>query len=184
MSNIYLPVRKWPYKIKEVVSDWRGFENYMLSIVDTFKVTRNSALEFGVGSGYSTDILSKLFNCVVGVDGYIGARDSQEQRYLIYENVYKKFNDTNVELVRKSHTEYIKSETRIFDLIHVDLGDHPTDVYECTEWSVQHSNVVILPNTYSCENIDKVCTDISTKFNITYFNVKDGYGLGILYRQT
>ena len=129
------------FTLRDISSAWKGLERYIPDIITKLKIETNTALEFGVDHGYSSEALSNLFDKVVGVDSFIG----------------------------DAH-------------IHIDIVHEYQPTYECADWSIQHSDVVVLHDTISFPEIYKVCEDISKKHNANYVNIPNHHGLGVLYK--
>lgn len=164
-------------------SAWAGLEDYIPSLIKEFNINPKKALEFGMDYGYSSWILSQIFEKVVGVDSFVGdIHIRHEQGDQFYEDVKKQFENTNVEIVRSSFEDFITHHDDHYDLIHIDIVHLYEPTYKCAEWSVNHSNIVILHDTCSFPEINKVCEDLSKANNLNYYNIPEHHGLGILYR--
>ena len=174
----------WPHDIlADIPSAWKGLENYLYPIIQTFNIQPNLALEFGVDHGYSSYVFSKAFKKVVGVDSFEGdPHIIHQQGDSFYDAIINKFANTNVEIIRSRFEDFIENNNTFYDLIHIDIVHLYEPTHKCTEWSVDHSNVVILHDTCSFPEIDRVCRDISNSKNLKYYNIPDCNGLGILYR--
>ena len=175
---------QWPYDRLDVSSAWEGLENYIISIIKNLNINTKTALEFGVDRGYSSYIFSKIFNKVVGVDPFesdihIGHKQGDD----FYKTIQDRFTNTNVELVRSRFEEFIMNNNNRYNLIHIDIVHLYEPTYKCAEWSIDHSDVVILHDTCSFPEIDRVCKDIATKYNLNYYNIPEHHGLGILYKK-
>jgi hypothetical protein len=183
-ENFYkLKKNNWPYNTKDVVSAWKGLEDYILEILNRYNVKRNIALEFGVDYGYSTDILSQVFNKVVGVDTFLSdIHTEHEQGDDFYYNIKNSFNKTNIDLYRLGYKSFIKNNNEFYDLIHIDIIHRYSETYECAEWAINHSNVVILHDTIAFPEVNDVCRDLSLKYKLGYNNIEYHNGLGILYK--
>jgi hypothetical protein len=178
--------KKWLLNKRDNVSSaWKGLEDYIIPIIDKFGIQPNVALEFGVDLGYSADIFSQIFNKVIGVDSFIGdchIRHNQGDDF--YHLVKSSFANTNVEIIRSSFESFIADNQNQYDLIHIDIVHEYIPTFQCAEWAIQHSNVVILHDTISFPEIYKVCEDISRKYDISFYNIVDHFGLGILYKNS
>ena len=174
----------WQMNRRDNISTaWRGLEDYIFPIINRFNIKRDTALEFGVDHGYSTDILSQAFNKVVGVDSFVGdAHIIHAQGEDFYNTVKNSFNNTNVEIVRSSFENFIKNNNNSYDLIHIDIVHEYEPTFICADWAIQHSDVVILHDTVSFPEIYKVCQDIALKHNVGFYNITEHFGLGILYK--
>lgn len=175
---------KWTLNKRDSISSaWKGLEDYINPIIDCFNIQPNTALEFGVDLGYSADIFSQVFNKVIGVDSFIGdCHIRHEQGDNFYHAVKDSFVDTNVEIIRSSFEDFIANNETLYDLIHIDIVHEYTPTFNCADWAIQHSNVVILHDTVSFPEIYKVCEDISYKHNAKFYNITEHFGLGILYK--
>ena len=175
---------QWQFTKRDNVSTaWKGLEDYIFPIIKHFNINQNIALEFGVDHGYSTDILSKAFNKVVGVDSFVGdIHINHAQGEKFYNTVKSSFEGTNVEIVRASFEDFIKDNNNRYDLIHIDIVHEYEPTFNCTDWAIQHSDVVILHDTESFPEIKKVCQDISAKHGVGFYNITEHFGLGVLYR--
>jgi hypothetical protein len=181
----YMNIQKniWPHPIEDRISAWKGLENYIIPIMNEFNIQPNSALEFGVDYGYSTKIFSKIFKKVIGVDTFLSdEHTNHEQGDNFYYEVKNFFKNSNIDLYRMNYKSFIKNNNDFYDLIHIDIIHTYQETYECTEWAVNHSNVVILHDTVSYPAINKVCEDLRTKYNLNYYNITEHCGLGILFK--
>lgn len=173
----------WPYDKKLVSSAWEGLEDYIFSIIDHCHVNLNNALEFGVDRGYSLHVFSKLFKKVIGVDAFVGdIHIIHQQGEEFYNSVKNSFNNTNVTIIRSLFQDFIKQDNSFYDLIHIDIVHEYVPTYECADWAMQHSNLVLLHDTISFPDIYKVCEDVAAKHNVLFLNIPHCHGLGILYR--
>jgi hypothetical protein len=174
---------KWGKEILKVPSGWQGLEKFMIPIIEKFNVKTNLALEFGVDSGYSLFILSQLFDNVIGVDTFEGdIHIGHTQGDDFYKQTKERLNKPNISLVRDNYKNYIKNNNNLYDLIHIDIVHLYNETYECAEWSIQHSNLVLLHDITSFNCIHKVCEDLESKYNLIFNRSVYSYnGLGILY---
>ena len=163
----------------EICSGWNGLENYIKPIIEGFNINPRKMLEFGVEYGYSTHIFSQLFEKVVGVDTFEG--DIHAGFKNLYDEVKNRFENTNVKIIKSDFRDYIEDNDDMYDLIHVDIVHTYEDTYEAAEWAIKHSKVVILHDTISFSDINRVCVDLSNKHILEYYNITKYNGLGILY---
>ena len=179
-----LPQTNTNFSTLEVSSAWKGLENYLPSIIQELNVSTNKALEFGVDHGYSAHIFSQIFDEVVGVDSFIGDEHIiHEQGEPFYNTVKTRFDNTNVKIVRSSFEEFIETNDEQYDLIHIDIVHLYDPTFRCAKWSLQHSRVVLLHDTVSFPEINRVCQDLSNSLdNVNYYNIPTHFGLGILYK--
>ena len=170
--------------LTDISSAWKGLENYIEPILSKFNIKREKALEFGVDHGFSAFVLSQLFDKVVGVDSFAGDDHIiHKQGETFYQTVKQRFNQTNVDIIQSSYQDFIASNNDTkWNLIHIDIVHYYDPTFECADWSVQHSDVVILHDTESFTEIKRVCIDIAKKHNLEFCNLPNHFGLGILYR--
>ena len=170
-------------KRNHISSAWKGLEDYIVPIIKQFGIQTNTALEFGVDLGYSLDIFSQIFNKVIGVDSFEGDKHIRhEQGDAFYNSVNSSFADTNASLIRSSFEDFISNNENSYDLIHIDIVHEYIPTFNCADWAIRHSNVVILHDTESFPEIHQVCRDISAKHNVGFYNITEHHGLGVLYK--
>lgn len=175
--------QQWNGDRLNVSSAWRGLEFYMNPIIEQFKITPKIALEFGVDLGYSSHIFSQIFDKVIGIDKFDGdehIHHVQDENF--YQSVISRFKNTNVDIIKSDFRDFILYNENKYDLIHIDIVHLYNETYECAEWAIAHSDVVLLHDTCSFSCINDVCMDISKKFGVGYYNIPEYYGLGILYK--
>lgn len=176
----YKPNVRHNPNIVDVISAWGDIPTILKDIILTFKINPQLALEFGVEYGYSTSALANYFTKVIGVDTFTGDIhcNVKQNHYKMTQNTLKNYR--NIQLVESSYQDYIKNNNSIYDLIHVDIVHTYKETYECGEWAVNHSRVVIFHDTISFDEVKKVCYDLSTKYGLEFYNYPDSHGLGIL----
>lgn len=165
-------------------SGWVGLEKIMPSLVRMFCKGRRYALEFGVEYGYSTTVLSQLFDHVTGVDWFKGDPHSGE-REDYYERTAQNFvNRPNVKLIRSSYQDFIAdplNQPLRPDLIHVDVVHTYEATYECGRWAVNHSPVVIFHDTqHIWPEVKQAIERIANETGRDFYNYPHCFGLGIL----
>ena len=175
--------QEWKGTLLKVPTGWKGLETFMVPIMERYNVKNDLALEFGVDSGYSCHVLSQLFNKVIGVDTFQGdIHIGHQQGDGFYKQTKERLNSPNIELVRENYRDYIKTDNRIYDLIHVDIVHLYDETYECAEWSILHSRVVILHDISTFFDVYRVCKALEEKHGIIFNDsIKSYNGLGILY---
>ena len=183
MHNIieYIPkVRDTPNVVK-VISAWYDIPTILKDIIVTFNINPQIALEFGVEYGYSTSALANYFTKVIGVDTFMGDihSDTKTNHYKVTKRTLKN-RYKNIQLIQSSYQDYIKTNNSIYDLIHIDIVHTYNETYECGEWAINHSKVVIFHDTISFDEVKKACYDLSTKYGLEFYNYPDSHGLGIL----
>lgn len=176
----YIPKIRDNPKIVKVVSAWGDIPTILKDIIVTFNINPQVALEFGVEYGYSTSALANYFTKVIGVDTFTGDIHSNVKRdhSKMTQHILKNY--INIELIKSSYQDYIINNSNIYDLIHVDIVHNYKETFECGEWAVNHSKVVIFHDTNSFDEVKKVCYDLSTKYELEFYNYPDSHGLGIL----
>jgi predicted O-methyltransferase YrrM len=176
----YVPKIRDTPKIVNVVSAWGDIPTIIKDIIVTFNINPQTALEFGVEYGYSTSALANYFSKVIGIDTFEGDIYSyiKQNHHKMTENTLKNYK--NIQLIQSSYQDYIKTNNSIYDLIHIDIVHTYNETYECGEWAVNHSKVVIFHDTISFDEVKKVCYDLSTKYGLEFYNYPDSHGLGIL----
>lgn len=174
----------WQGTVLDVPTAWNGLERYIKPVMEHYNVKNDLALEFGVDSGYSLHIFSQIFKKVIGVDSFQGdIHIGHEQGDEFYNRTLKRFENTNAEIIRKNYKDFIKDNNNTYDLIHIDIVHLYDETYECAEWSIQHSNIVLMHDISAFFDVHRVCEDLARKHNLTYNNTINKYhGLGILYR--
>lgn len=175
--------RPWNLNRKDVPSDWKGLEEFIVSILEHFEVSPNLALEFGVDYGYSTSILSQLFNNVIGVDSFENTTyDGKPQNNNFYEEILFSFVNTNVQIVKSTFEDFIKNNNSFYDLIHVD-GIHNYDVLnETIRWATKHSNVVLFHDTMEYREVKRIGLEIASELEYKFYSIPFHCGLGILHK--
>lgn len=151
----YIPTIRDTPKIVNVVSAWGDIPTIIKDIIVNFDINPQTALEFGVEYGYSTSALANYFSNVIGVDTFTGDIhcNVKHNHYKMTENILKNYK--NIQLIQSSYQEYIKNNNNIYDLIHIDIVHTYNETYECGEWAVNHSNVVIFHDTNSFDDVKK-----------------------------
>jgi len=178
---LYDPTEKTPIDnlMVDMPSAWGDIPTILTGIINGFGIEKNLALEFGVEYGYSTSALAHFFKKVIGVDSFKGDNFVRESHYEQTKNLLSKW--SNVELIPKSYQEYTKDvDNSRYDLIHVDIIHTYQDTYDCGEWSINHSDVVLFHDTESHPEVYKACEDLANKYQLNFYNYPHSYGLGIL----
>ena len=167
----------------DVTSAWKGLECVVPGIVDQFCKKTDSALEFGVDTGYSTSVLAQLFTSVIGVDTFEGdVHAKPEHEYMLAVTSRTLSHIKNIKLIQSCFEDYIKVCNDQFDLIHVDIVHFYDPTYQCADWALNHSPVVILHDTESFPEVKQVCIDLAKKHNRHFLNFEPFNGLGILLK--
>jgi hypothetical protein len=169
-----------PARILRVDSAWKGIESILSDLIDRFRIGRDRCLEFGVEFGYSTAALSSFFNSVIGVDTFSGDKHTANKEDVYDETVSRLSPFENVRLVRSDYRDWIKQDSRSYDLIHVDIVHTYSDTFACGLWSAAHSQCAIFHDTESFPTVRRAVTEISRLTGKRFYNFKGSHGLGIL----
>lgn len=177
----YVPARRQsPPKRLAISSAWAGIEDILSDLIDRFQVKTDRCLEFGVEYGFSTVALSSYFGSVTGVDTFLGDKHTNNLRNIYEETVNTLAPFENIDLVRSDYRDFIRKESRSFDLIHVDIIHTFADTYACGLWSANHSQCTIFHDTESYPEVKQAVTDIARRTGKRFYNYEESYGLGIL----
>jgi hypothetical protein len=169
-----------PPRMPEVNSAWKGIESVLGDLLTRFEVPRHDCLEFGVEHGYSTAAFASFFENVTGVDTFTGD---------IHTNVFGDFYAAttqrlsvfpNVKLIRGDYRDWIASDSKRYDLIHVDIVHTYVDTYACGLWAAMHSRCTLFHDTESFPAVKQALIDISRNTGKRVYNYREHYGLGIL----
>jgi hypothetical protein len=181
IENEYIPSQFYsPPNLIQVVSAWQGHEKIIYDIIKRFNLQTNSCLEFGVEFGYSTVVFSNYFKEVTGVDIFIGDIHT-EHKGDHYETTKAALSSyTNIKLIKSNYRDWIKADTQLYDLIHVDIVHTYEDTYQCGLWSAKHSKCTLFHDTESFPDVKKAVRDISKITGKKLYNYPKHYGLGII----
>ena len=164
-------------------SAWHGIERYMPDIIKDFNIPRDTALEFGVDKGYSATVLANFFKSVTAVDTFAGdahAGKRDDDLFNITKNNLSAF--SNITVVKDDFYNFTSQHHSHYNLVHIDIVHEYTPTFDCADWAVQHSDIVLLHDTESFPEVKRVCTDIALKHNLKFYNFKEHFGLGILIK--
>lgn len=170
-----------PKNILDVPSAWVGLESIIGDILDRFGAKRNRALEFGVEFGYSIVALSNFFEKVIGVDTFEGDEHTLDKNIESLYELVQPLMPANVELVKSRYQDYVNHDA--YDLIHVDIVHTYQDTFDCGDWAMNHSNLVIFHDTQSFPEVMRAVEDLAKKYNADFYNYPFCNGLGILCHQ-
>lgn len=159
---------------------WVGLEKIILDVIEFARIDQKSALEFGVEFGYSTAAFANYFDEVIGVDIFTGDEHAGHHGdiYEITKTNLQSFG--NIKLIRSDYKDYMVTENRQFDLIHVDIIHTYQDTYACGLWSAQHSKCTLFHDTQSYPEVKRAVADIAKHTNKKFYNYRKCNGLGIL----
>jgi len=179
----YIPTKRDNPKLININSAWGDIPTIILDIIQRFNIDTKLALEFGVEYGYSTSALSNYFEKVIGIDTFKGDIHSsyKKDHIEITKNYLKDYK--NIKLIQSDYQNFILNNENIYDLIHIDIIHDYEHTYNCGEWSINHSKVVIFHDTESFKSVKDACIDLSKKFNLDFYNYKNSNGLGILINE-
>lgn len=183
MINYIVEERSNPRLFTEKPTAWGDIPTIIKDIINRFSIKTEKALEFGTEYGYSTSALANYFDSVIGVDIFTGDVHSG-----IVDNHYEHTKTNlsswpNIELIKSDYRDFIKENTEQYDLIHVDIIHTYEATFECGDWALQHSSVVIFHDTESFPEIKRVCIDLAAKHNFEFYNYEHSHGLGILVKK-
>ena len=180
----YIPLeRDTPRLFTEKGSAWGDIPTIIKDIINRFNIKTEKALEFGTEWGYSTTAFANYFDKVVGVDiftgdihaGFVGDH---------YEETSNNLSSwSNIELIKSDYRDYIKDNDERFDMIHIDIVHTYNETFECGEWAINHSDIVVFHDTISFPDIKRVCEDLARLYNLEFYNYPHSHGLGILVRK-
>ena len=167
----------------DVTSAWRGIEQIIPSIMKDFNIQGNKALEFGVDYGYSTAVLANYFSAVTGVDIFTGGQHGPrgDDLFETVLNTLKPY--PNIALFKQDYKDYIQHDKECYDMIHIDIIHEFNPTYECAEWSLNHSNVVILHDTESFSEVKDACNKLEEESRCIFYNVSEYHGVGVLIKK-
>ncbi len=172
--------RALPERVLPVYSAWAGIESILGDIANRFEVGRENCLEFGVERGYSTAALSCFFDSVTGVDTFEGDEHTRFQTDFYAETSARLASYSNIHLVKSRYQEWIASDDKQYDLIHVDIIHTYSDTFACGLWSAQHSQCTLFHDTVSYPTVKRAVLDIARITGKRFYNFKESNGLGIL----
>lgn len=170
-------------KIYSCPSAWLGLERYIAEIMKDFNIKNDMALEFGVDRGYSTTVFSNFFKRVIGVDTFESDKHANNNTGNLFEQTKKNLSYfPNIEIIKDNFYNFINQNTSHYNLIHIDIVHDYKPTFECAEWAIQHGDITLLHDTESFPAVKQVCEDISSKYGIKFYNIKEHFGLGILIK--
>ena len=178
----YYPIKRETPTLPNIGSAWGNIPTIINDIIERFDIKKDKAIEFGVEYGYSTAALANYFESVTGVDTFIGDQHAGFKGD-IYETTKSNLEPfKGINLVQKSYQEFIKDHNDHYNLAHVDIVHTYDDTYNCGEWCINHSDVVIFHDTLSFPDVFRACYDLATKYNLDFYNYTESHGLGILVK--
>lgn len=176
----------WTLDVLDVPTEWKGLEEWIVTILDHFKINCNTALEFGVDYGYSTKVFSHLFKKVIGVDSFErNTCDGKEHDEAFYNQVLNSFANTNVEIVKTRFEDYInQNNENFYNMIHID-AIHDYGILEPTiRWAVEHSDITLVHDTMEYREVKRACMEIRAEKNLRFLSIPFHCGLGILLKSS
>jgi hypothetical protein len=182
----YIPViREDPKALNCCI--WGDIPTILKDIIVCFDLKTDSALEFGVHWGGSISAISNYFKSVIGVDnfeldGNLEDAVCEKKRTDCLKQLTR-VGFLNIELIRSDYRDFIKEETRRFDLIHIDMYHEYPETYECGIWAIGHSDCVIFHDTLSYPGTMQACEEIARENGLNFYNYNEGYGLGIIIKK-
>ncbi len=177
----YVPQhRKLPARVLEPATAWKGIESVLGDLIQRFGIGTDRCLEFGVEYGYSTAALSCFFESVVGVDTFTGDQHTENKSDIFPYTQQRLAEFKNIELMRRDYRDWIASDDRFYDLIHIDIVHTYADTFRCGLWSAGHASCVLFHDTLSFPAVRRAVIDIARETGNILYNFRESYGLGIL----
>lgn len=181
---IYYPGKlKKPGKIlnlNEKSSGWKGIELIIDDILNRYKINRESCIEFGVESGYSTVVLSNFFKRVIGIDTFEGDMHAGKHLDNFAETKLRLSEFENIKLYKSDYKDWISNDENYYDLAHVDIIHTYKDTYACGLWAVQHTKCAIFHDTESFMEVRNAVIDIARATGKRIYNYPYSNGLSII----
>ena len=81
------------------------------------------------------------------------------------------------------YTPHTSDSNGIFYNNSIDIVHTYNETFECGEWSINHSDIVVFHDTISFPDIKRVCEDLARLYNLEFYNYPHSHGLGILVRK-
>lgn len=185
----YIPMIKELPNVMWANATWGDTSSILKDIIVRFSIDPKIALEFGVATGHSTSALACYFDNVIGVDtfredySYIDPRRPSKLNET--KELLKDYN--NIHLVEILFEDYIKYDvSERYDLIHIDLIHTYEPTYQCGEWALQHSDVVLFHDTISFPEVRRAVSDLVKKYDREFYNYYTSgatCGLGIVVKK-
>lgn len=180
----YIPLeRDTPRLFTGRNSAWGDIPTIIKDIIKRFDIKTEKDLEFGTEFGYSTSAFANYFDKVVGVDIFTGDIHAGLVNDHYEETKTNLSSWENIELVKSDYRDYIKDNDERFDMIHIDIIHTYNETFECGEWAINHSDIVVFHDTLSFPEIKRVCENLAMIHNLEFHNYPHSHGLGILVRK-
>ena len=179
----YLPTNRHTPRLADVGSAWGNIPTILKDIIKRFNLKQDLALEFGVEYGYSTSAMSNYFTNVIGVDTFEGDPHSGFKDNHLETTTNNLVDFNNIQLIKSDYKDYIKDNNDMYDMIHIDIVHNYNETFECGEWAINHSDIVVFHDTISFPDIKRVCEDLARLYNLEFYNYPHSHGLGILVRK-
>jgi protein-L-isoaspartate O-methyltransferase len=169
-----------PAHVLSRYSAWRGLEYVIRDIITRFDVKTDACLEFGVEFGFSTVVLANYFAKVVGVDLFTGDVHAGLHDDHFASTAASLAAYPNIQLAQADYRDWIRTDTKTYDLIHVDIIHTYAATFECGLWSAQRSRCTLFHDTESFPEVKRAVAAIARKTNKRFYNFPLYYGLGIV----
>ena len=167
-------------KLEDISSAWKGHDLIIKDLINRFKLNMDRALEFGVEFGFSTVAFSNYFNHVTGVDIFIGDIHTHNKTDHFEETKKRLESFKNITLIKADYKDYILTDHKQYDFIHVDIVHTYEDTYACGLWAAQHSKCTVFHDTESFQEVRWAVYDIAKATGKKFYNYPKHYGLGII----
>lgn len=180
----YVPrYRHFPPRMLNVPTAWNGIESILHDLISRFCPGGTSALEIGVDYGYSTVALANYFPVVVGVDTFAGDVHAGQRDDGMFERVRQSLALwPNIRLVQADYRDFFATNTRRFDLAHIDIVHTYEDTFTCGRLALECASTVIFHDTRSFPDVMRAVSDLADNFGVQFHEWPESHGLGILTR--
>lgn len=185
-------LRGLPPRLADVPTAWKEVAEVIEDLLDTFCTRRDRMIEFGVDYGYSTAVFANFFQHVVGIDHFMGDGHAGWRESDLYDKVKANLAPfPNISLIPLSVAEFVKVWDAItpidvddqFDLIHVDIFHDYQPTFDCGEWAVTHSPVVMFHDTIAFPPVMEAVKALAEKYDLEFHHLPEQHGVGILVRR-
>lgn len=178
---VYTPQKKViPPHLIPVVSAWTGLEQIIEDILNRFKISRNSCIEFGVEFGYSAVAFSNYFKQVTGVDTFEGDAHTINKSEHFKETSQRLLPYANIRLIKSDYKDWIVTDNTMYSFSHVDIVHNYKDTFKCGLWAAQHSQCTIFHDTDSFPEVRRAVINIAKSTGKQIYNYPYHHGLGIV----
>lgn len=172
-----------PGYLVDVETAWDGVELILWDVIRRWDIFPGTALEFGVGYGYSTAALANYFNQVIGVDHFQGDVNAGYPKGQ-YEKAQKALKDfKNILLLQSDYQTYMSGDVGMVDLIHIDIDHGYESTNKLGAWAIEHSDVVMFHDTISFPEVKRAVEDLAWESGRTFYEYVEKHGVGFLVKE-